>query len=182
MVKENQRTRLTKQLLKDALMHLMQQKPISKITIKEICETAELNRSTFYLHYTDPYQLLQNIENEVLDLSASYMDKIREESNPTSYLTSFFQYVKSNQQVFSVLLLGTENPEFQTKLIMQTLSYVRDLSVIPDSGIESKYLYIYLMQGSSNLLKEWIRSDFDISAEELAKLSVKLVKNTLLQS
>ena len=58
MNKENQRVKLTRQLLQNSLIELMQEKPIAKTTIKEICETADINRSTFYLYYADQYALL----------------------------------------------------------------------------------------------------------------------------
>ena len=51
--KNNRRTVLTKRIFKETLMDLMKEKPISKITIKEICDLADMSRSTFYLHYQD---------------------------------------------------------------------------------------------------------------------------------
>ncbi len=45
----------------------MQEKPVSKITIKEICDLSDMSRSTFYLHYQDQFELLKDIEKEVLE-------------------------------------------------------------------------------------------------------------------
>lgn len=179
MAKENQRTRLTKRLLKDALITLMQDKPVSKTTIKEICEIAELNRSTFYLHYTDQYQLLQEIENDVLESTANYMENFRKSSETHVYLDAFFQYVKEHQQIFRILFIDSETPGFQTRLTEQTLYYIQELSGIKKTDARTKYLYIYLMHGSSNILKEWIRSDFDVSGKDLALYCTEFVKQTL---
>ncbi|MBQ3999961.1 MAG: helix-turn-helix transcriptional regulator, partial [Oscillospiraceae bacterium] len=55
---ENQRVRLTKRMLKDALISLMQDRPFDRITVKRLCEEAGINRTTFYLHYADTEQLL----------------------------------------------------------------------------------------------------------------------------
>ena len=63
--KTDQRIRLTRTLLKNALVQLMQENHISKISVRALCETAGINRSTFYLHYTDPYDLLASVEKEV---------------------------------------------------------------------------------------------------------------------
>lgn len=179
MGKENQRTRLTKKLLKDALITLMQNKPVSKTTIKEICEVAELNRSTFYLHYTDQYQLLEDIENDILKNTADHMENFRKNSETQIYLSAFFQYIKDHRQIFRILLVDHDTYEFQAKLTEQTLYYLRELCGNPQTDARTKYLYIYLMQGSSSILKEWIRSDFDVSAEELALYCTKFVKQTL---
>jgi len=63
-VKNNRRTIITKKILKDSLLELMQTKPISKITIKEI-GSSDMSRSTFYLHYQDQSALLEDIEKKV---------------------------------------------------------------------------------------------------------------------
>ena len=47
-MKENRRIQMTKKLLKESVFELMEQKPLNKITIKEICENADVNRTTFY--------------------------------------------------------------------------------------------------------------------------------------
>lgn len=64
-VKNNRRMIITKKFLKDYLLELMQTKPISKITIKEICDLSDMSRSTFYLHYHDQSALLEDIEKKV---------------------------------------------------------------------------------------------------------------------
>ena len=65
--KQDRRVRYTKMVLRDSLLELMQTAPINKITVKDICERADVNRGTFYLHYQDPYDLMHQIENELID-------------------------------------------------------------------------------------------------------------------
>ena len=62
---ENQRTRLTKRLLRENLLELLKEKPVEYITVKELCEYAELNRSTFYAYYTDVPALYTTAPTEV---------------------------------------------------------------------------------------------------------------------
>ena len=64
-MKTDARVKYTKMVLKQALLELMQRKPINKITVKEVCERAELNRATFYAHYSDCFDLLENIEEDL---------------------------------------------------------------------------------------------------------------------
>lgn len=64
-VKNNRRKIITKKILNDSLLELMQTKPISKITIKEICDLSDMSRSTFYLHYQGQSALLEDIEKKV---------------------------------------------------------------------------------------------------------------------
>ena len=64
--KENQRVRLTKTLLKDALIELLTDKPLQKVSITEICTRAEINRTTFYKYYASENDLYADIENDFL--------------------------------------------------------------------------------------------------------------------
>ena len=65
--KEDRRIRYTRLALRQSLLELMRSRPIDKITVKEICAHADINRGTFYTHFSSPYDLLQQIENELYD-------------------------------------------------------------------------------------------------------------------
>ena len=64
-MKTDARVKYTKMVLKKALLELMQCKPINKITVKAVCVRAELNRATFYAHFSDCFDLLKSIEEEL---------------------------------------------------------------------------------------------------------------------
>ena len=66
MGERDHRIRVTKMLIRRALTDLLRQKPIQSISIKELCETAGINRGTFYAHYTDIYDLRKQIEDDML--------------------------------------------------------------------------------------------------------------------
>lgn len=55
----DRRKRYTRKVLKESLISLLKDKPISSVTVKEICELADINRSTFYTHYNDQFDLLE---------------------------------------------------------------------------------------------------------------------------
>ena len=65
-MKDSRKTLMTKKVFREVLLELLQSKPLSKITITEICEKADLNRSTFYAHYVEVGDLLHEIENEMI--------------------------------------------------------------------------------------------------------------------
>ncbi len=69
MVKENQRVALSKRMLKEGLMALLKKKNIRKISVNELCETAEINRTTFYRHYQTPHDVLIDIELDFAKLA-----------------------------------------------------------------------------------------------------------------
>lgn len=63
-LKESRKTRYTRKVIKDALNELLQNKSLGDITVKELTETADINRSTFYAHYETIDQLVMSIETE----------------------------------------------------------------------------------------------------------------------
>ena len=78
----DRRVKYTKMVLKNSLIKLMQEKPISRITIKAICEDADVNRSTYYSHYQDQFDQLNRIEMEFIDGINEYLDSLAENSAP----------------------------------------------------------------------------------------------------
>ena len=98
----NQRTRLTKLMFRKALAQLLKDKHISQISIREICEKAELNRSTFYLHYKNVYDLLEEIENEIAAEADKAID-FKKESQ-----IRFLKYLRENKDYYHILLTSND--------------------------------------------------------------------------
>ena len=73
--KTDRRVRKTKSQLKTGLAQLMREKSIREITVKELVDAVDINRSTFYLHYTDIYQMLQKIEEDAMQNITEVMKK-----------------------------------------------------------------------------------------------------------
>ena len=67
MNEKDRRVRKTKDALKKALLHLVCFKEPGSISIKELTETAAINRATFYDHYADIYELYDDVEQDALD-------------------------------------------------------------------------------------------------------------------
>ena len=66
MEKLDARKRYTQMVLKQSFLELLKEKPVSRITVKEVCALAQLNRATFYAHYSDCFALKESIENELI--------------------------------------------------------------------------------------------------------------------
>jgi len=81
--KENRKIRYTKMVIRDSLMELMKSKPIPSVSIKAICELADINRSTFYSHYKDQYDLLRQVEEETLSYFENMLDRYKDKHSKT---------------------------------------------------------------------------------------------------
>ena len=172
--KVNQRIKLTKTLLKNSLVDLMHTKPINKITIKELCENAGINRSTFYLYYTDHFALLKEIEDELLSNAREHLKNIDSNLNNFHYLKELLAYIKMNSDIFHTLLCLQENSSFQTAFIDTTIENLKINLRLQCSDMIADYIYQYLIMGSLSLIIKWIKADFDMSPEELAEMIFRL--------
>lgn len=172
--KQNQRVRLTKQLLSNSLIKLLNDKPIGKITIKELCENAGLNRSTFYLYYADQYALLDEIETELIDHAQEHLLKIDSDANSLQYLSSLLTYIQKRADIFRTLLCRQESSSFQTAFTDAAFLHLKRHLVlrVPDTVVN--YVYNYLIMGCVSIIKQWIASGFDLSCEAMAELIFRL--------
>lgn len=171
--KNNQRTRLSKILLKNALMDLLSEKgSVTKISVRELCERADLNRSTFYAHYSEPKELLEEVEAELLDATREHLQKIGAENDTGAhrYLLSFLIYIKENDKPFRTLLIDAGDPEFRSKFMQQSIiQFVENLDIAFPKEQE-QYIYSYILNGSTGVIIQWMRSDYSIDENALVDL------------
>ena len=73
--KEDRRIAMTKRLLKAALIELLKEQDIYHISIRELCERADVNRTTFYKYYGSQFDLLTDMEKDMLDFIAKAIDR-----------------------------------------------------------------------------------------------------------
>ena len=171
--KNNQRTRLSKILLKNALMDLLSEKgSVTKISVRELCERADLNRSTFYAHYSEPKELLEEVEAELLDATREHLQKIGAENDIGAhrYLLSFLIYIKENDKPFRTLLIDAGDPEFRSKFMQQSIIQLVENLNISFPKDQEQYIYSYILNGSTGVIIQWMRSDYSIDENALVDL------------
>lgn len=180
--KNNQRTRISKLLFRNALMDLLKQKgDIHKISVRELCEKAELNRSTFYAHYNEPKDLLEELENELLTSTEEHLKKIGAENDVGAhkYILSFLKYIKDNDKPFRTLLIDSADTNFRSKFMQQSMiQFIENLEIILSKDAE-QYIYSYILNGSTGIIIQWIRSDYSIDENTICNLLFLLNKNAL---
>lgn len=171
--KNNQRTRLSKMLFKNALMDLLKEKgSVAKISVRELCDRAELNRSTFYAHYQEPNDLLIEIETELLDATEEHLEKIGAENDigAHKYILSFLQYIRQNDKPFRTLLIDSTDPEFRSRFMQQSIiQFVDNLRIVLPKELE-QYIFSYILNGSTGIIIQWIRSDYAADENDIVNL------------
>lgn len=176
--KTDRRVKYTKMVIIESLIKLLNQKPFSKITTKEICEVADINRATFYSHYLDQYDLLHQIQKEVVDGITNYIRSYDKNSNeaPKEMIVMVLEYMKENAELFDVLLNSDSENEFQQDLIK--ILYLQELTTLTETNQLCKedieYIFHFYASGSLGVIQKWLKDKMKKSPTELAELIVQM--------
>lgn len=176
----------TKALLIRSLSALMKQKNIKDITVKELCEYADINRGTFYLHYKDIYDMLDSIEQELSDKFLQIFQKYNSETNEDFLYPLFleiFKLVDDNAELFRVLIGPNGDISFIMKIfklynIHCLQSEFNKLS--PQFSMNQVYYSNFILYGCVGLIEQWLSRDTKESPEKMAELITKLVSTGVL--
>ena len=168
-----------------ALLSLLEKKPFEYITISELCEKAEVNRSTFYLHYENTNDLLRETIAYVLDSFSVYFD-IDEESISSKfancelneliyinevYLYPYLSFIKDNQRVFMSVL--SQPSTFDSNAIFQRLldnifAPILDRFNYPKD--DQHYVMMFYLNGITAIIKEWLKEGCQKSIENVSSI------------
>ena len=159
-------------------------KSIKEITVKELVDKVDINRSTFYLHYSDIYQMLQKIEEEALEnitcmLTDSPVDFSDKEST-LAFTTKFFSILDSDKDLCRALLGPHGDMAFVEQI--ENLLASTFLKQLPGrfskDDPDLKYAYAFTLNGCVGLIKVWLSQPVQESPAHMAELTCCLIENT----
>ena len=168
-----------------ALISLLEEKSFEYITVSEICKRAEVNRSTFYLHYENTVDLLNETARFLLDDFAAYFnvdvefitnkfkDNSLDELNFISdeYLHPYLSYIKENRIVFSTVLLHSVsfgfNEIFQ-RLYENIFNPILERYNYPTA--DRKYAMMFYLNGITAIVIEWLKDGCEKTIEEVSQI------------
>lgn len=158
----------TKQKLRHALTELLSKKPIEELTISEICLLADVNRNTFYSHYSDVYSLYNDVKQSYLESFINEIEKMKEDGENAQHLITYFlESVKENVDFFSFLYKDYCGLEFITHIIEASLGeQIRSVKV-SSSLISDEDFYNYIVGGAVNLVVKWLDGNTKVDAREM---------------
>ena len=177
--KNDLRVRNTKKRLRQTYAQLMSEKPLQNITVAELCKRAEINRSTFYAHYTDIYDLQQKLELEIYSEFQEALSDIDITKNFTTegvpiFMITIFSFLKRNADMCAVFL----GPHSDRKFVMNLLDIAKETTIIQYGQIYKKasvpqleMYFTFMASGCIGLLEYWIRSGLKEPAEEMARIT-----------
>lgn len=171
----NRRTRMTKQLLKQSLLELLEQKKINAITVKEICERADVNRSTFYAYYSSPYDLFDSMKQDIIAESRALLVcelRLTPEQRMRFLLERHLRYLSEHLREFQAYSSDT-GEDFSLPLQVMAdmmgpyLDYLR--GKYPAAAGENESLRTFCIYGGIGIIKRWVSRSMIESIDTIAQ-------------
>lgn len=178
-----------------AFLELLEQKDFAFITVKEICKKAEVNRSTFYLHY----ETIDDLLSESMDLIIKeFVNHMNEEPGEfiqkiktcpleelyliiPSYLTPYLNYIKDHQRLFRTVIENASTLRMDTaytKMYYHIFSPILKRFGVPEQ--DQKYLMSFYIHGMNAIITEWLKTDCKDSVEHISSVIQTCVPKKML--
>lgn len=161
------RVKKTKRAIRNAFAQLLQQKPFEKITVREITQLAEINKTTFYAHYDGLYALIAELEQEAIDQILSQLDKqALLTTQPRDFVMNLYnamEFCRSD----AILSLSTSSQSFITKLEKAIVERLAQSNIAAKDYVNVGAIMVFLVSGLIGLQKSM---QLDITDPQLETL------------
>lgn len=176
----DKRNRKSKQALKQAMIELVKIKSYSSVTISELCQKADVNRSTFYANYGGINELILDIYHDFFeemyekrDTNWEQLQDIEEEQK-LKILEKDISYFKNNRKNMEIFTKYYKDPLF----INAMTDFFQKTYCVNEQELQKEYQFLYDLMGSFALIQRWMQTGCPISEKELAKYILQLSKHT----
>lgn len=173
--KNNQRFRDMDKKLKATMLELLETTDFEKITVKSICETAHVNRSTFYAHYSDVYEIMEQMEEHLNEeLLESYSGSPQEKDSifPLWPFIPFLRHIKKHACFYRTAL--KQRRDFPLKQGYEPMwnQIIKPKCIAAGITSESEMLYyfVYFQAGFTMVLRRWVDTGCQESEEAVARI------------
>jgi len=149
----------SRRLIRDAYVNLMQEKPIDKISISDIVREADLNRGTFYAHYSNPMDVLMEIANEILgDVQGFFADFSFTDflQNPMPLLLRVEKLLADNLDFYRRINLNTASIGFTDRIKKILIEYISSNKSVPENLRENPHFTVALELFAGGLISVYL--------------------------
>lgn len=174
--KEDRRVTMTKRMLKDALTEMLRETDIYHVSIRELCQRADINRTTFYKYYGSQFDLLADMENDLLEFLSKTMTE--HASDPKTIIRIVCEYLENHLEFARLILNNNVDPLFPQKIF--SLDILREAVFEKNTGRQNEagrdYLFNYLTYGAYRVLSLWLNKEQRESPEQIARLLMRFTQ------
>ena len=175
-MKTDVRTRFTKKVIVEAFLSLLREKTLSKITVKEVCEIADINRSTFYKYYLDCFDLVEQLEQEALRETGEMIQAMRAQK-PETVLTQMLEQVQKHAELFRLLEGQGNSDRFTQKIAMVCFQSMEQGRA--GAQEQNTMPFAFVTGGAGAVIAYWMRSGMKEPPEQVARVILALCGKAL---
>lgn len=184
---QDRRIKRTKMLLQNALVDLMLEKAVGKISVKELTQKADVNRSTFYLHYLDIYDMLEQMENEFVETIQSFFHDFftpLPTSMPLTLFVNISEWLEQDKEYYVKLLRGSASgyifEELESRIRDEFLTLLY-LIFLDEESLDLRTRVNFTVSGTVGVLRMWVMEGGNISLVELSETIDDILNNGMIQ-
>lgn len=164
----------TKRAIRNALIRLLSQKSINEITVKDLADTADINRKTFYNYYSDIHQVIDEMENELV---AAFEDALQENvfnpdmQNPYAVFSKLTEILSSDIDFYGYLLKSDATSNLIAKIMSALKSKARE-AFADQVSLDDNTLGLiidYVAAGMIAVYQSWFNSDRKLPIEKISE-------------
>ena len=182
MKRQPEITEATKREFIRAFCECYRERPIEKITVKEISEKAGYSRVTFYNYFSDPYDLLNQIEEEFIsNFTKSISDNIEQDRLLDNFLYTFEKLINENEMYSRILLSNSYNLQFSKHLQDNIIPLALRSFNISSDNKKAIYAFEFYIPGVISMIARWLKNERDMPIEELGNIIKGILKEGLLK-
>lgn len=176
--KTDQRSKFTQSTVKSALVELLTDTPLNKITVSLLCTKAQVNRGTFYNHFYDVYHVYETIEKDLTEEFTEKLGAVGVFSFDKAFLREIMLLIYFNLKLIRIILKNRNESSFYKDIVSFVKDkFTRELEMGNNKDIPKEQVaqvLSYAVNGSLGVITEWALSEIDQSPEEMASLLEKL--------
>ncbi len=181
---KNRSVRNTKRRLREALLTLLQKKPVNEISVKELSELADVNRGTFYFHYSDVYDMLYQIEDEFFREFETVLNssELGYKMDIHRSLVKIFSFLGENHNMCSIFFSENNDMKFFNKIKALVNEHLCSLWKHTDITLNEVRMDMYnafIVNGCAGIMQRWLADGLKETPDEIAVLVSSIINGIL---
>lgn len=175
---EDRRVKRTRRILRESLFSLLEQKTKDEITVRELTELADVNRSTFYFYYKDIDDMILQIQDEIYEIFDAEViapaGEFSEEQDFSAYVARFLRFCLDHSEICKFVIGNDPNNNLTHKVKSALLEHVPDTKKVFPVNDPKCYLTTYAVSAIWEIVIEWMYDGMVIPPEEMAQFVTKV--------
>ena len=179
---EDRRVAKTKKAIKKVFLELLKDKNLNKISVAELSREADLGRGTFYLHYTDVYDLYNQIEDELYSDLVRIFDETYPDCNADlmQLTETITKYIVENKDIFLLLISSDADGKPMRKLKEIFCNKLLQKEYVPTVSKFEEIESLYIVSGVIGVLEGWISTGLEMPQKEIAGILCKILSYSII--